>query len=137
MIPVTYKIDLSGPFFTRDPGKTVRANIRDMLDALADEAQAGVRSQIEAQRGSMTRYSGWTTKHTIARTRSELARGGRRWGLHMVVSANTDGMSRADAIRTKAAAVSIERRWHPYRRIASALRRARAFFTADITKGLQ
>jgi hypothetical protein len=43
-------------------------------------------------------------------------------------------MDRADAIRTKAAAASIERRWHPFRRVAAAGRRAAK---ANLTKGLE
>jgi autotransporter-associated beta strand protein len=62
--------------------------------------------------------------------------GGGRWGTWAVVSANTAGMSAKDAIRTKAAAATIERRWHPFRNVKGAVYRARPLLTADLTKGL-
>ena len=53
------------------------------------------------------------------------------------VGAVTSGMSAKDAIRTKAAAATIERRWGPYRRAKSAVYRSRALISADLTKGLE
>ena len=32
-------VRFEGPFFTRDPGKTLRGNVRDMMEALAVEAE--------------------------------------------------------------------------------------------------
>jgi len=127
-------VELSGPFFTRDPRQTVRQNIRRMMDALAAEMEGGVRTGMEAASGSMPAWTGWTRDHVVGRT-SSLS--GRRWGLTAVVSANTAGMDRTGAIRTKAAAASIERRFHPFRRTTQRANRARAVLAANLTAGIE
>lgn len=126
-------VELSGPFFTRDPRQTVRQNIRRMMDALASEMEAGVKSGMDAASGGIPLWTGWTRDHVVGRTQSL---SGRRWGLTAVVSANTAGMDRPGAIRTKAAAASIERRFHPFRRTTARARRARAVLAANLTEGL-
>jgi hypothetical protein len=125
-------LDLSGPFFQRDPGKTVRGNIRRMMEGLAEEGQAAVRDQISSH--VYKRSTGWTRDHAIGRTQ---AYSGKQWFLHAVISANTDGMSRDDAIRTKAAASSVERRFHPFRRVATAMRSAKAVLGANLVEGIE
>jgi len=132
---VTAKIELDGNFFRRDPGKTLRQNIRDMDDALAAWMQSEVRSEIRSHAGQMPYYTGWTTLNTFGYTTSP--RTGNRWGTWSAVATVTQGMSRADAIRTKAAAAGIERRFHPFRRVKSAIYRARPLISADLTKGLE
>lgn len=134
MTDVTAKVELSGDFFKRDPGKTFSANVRDMLDELSDWMEGEVQSEIAGHAGEMPGYSGWSRDRTVGRTSST---GGKRWGTWAVVSANTAGMSAQDAIRTKAAAATIERRWHPYRRVKSAVYRARPLITANLTKGIE
>lgn len=133
-ISVTGSVELSGPFFTKDPGKTLRGNVRDMMDALAESMEADVRGAIAANAGSMPNYSGWTWAHTRGRT---VSRSGKRWGTWARVSAYTEDLGAKDAIRTKAAAATIERRWHPWRKAKSNVYRARALLTADLTKGLE
>jgi hypothetical protein len=130
---VTSKVELSGDFFKRDPGKTLRQNVRSMLDALAAEMERLVQDEIAGHAGAMPRYTGWSHLHTVGRTASY---SGKRWGTWAVVSANTQGMSKADAKRTKAAAVTIEQRWHPYRKVKGAVYRSRALLRADLTEGL-
>ena len=76
----------------------------------------------------------WTADSIVGRTESN---SGKRWGTWAVVSANTAGMSKADAIRTKAAAATIERRWHPFRQVKSAVYRARPLIRANLTEGLE
>lgn len=44
LIRLTSKIEYSGPFFTRDPGQTLRANIRSMVERLLTEAEKAVES---------------------------------------------------------------------------------------------
>ena len=131
---VTTKVELSGNFFKRDPGKTFRGNVRDMLDALASEMESIVQGEIAGRAGSMPGYTGWSHDHTVGRTESQ---SGKRWGTWAVVSANTNQMSAKDAIRTKAAAATIERRWHPYRQVKSAVYRSRALIRANLTEGLE
>ena len=133
-VSVTSKVQLEGDFFKRDPGKTFRMNVRDMLDDLAAWMEAEVQSQIGAHAGSMPGYTGWSREHTVGRTESV---SGKRWGTWAVVSANTEGMDRKAAIRTKAAAATIERRWHPYRNVKSGVYRSRPIITANLTEGLE
>ena len=133
-VSVTTKVELSGNFFTRDPSKTLYRNIGDMLEALAGEMEGIVRGEIASHAGEMPGYSGWSYDHTVGYVKSGLT--GKRWATWAAVGAVTAGMSKKDAIRTKAAAASIERRWHPYRRVKSAVYRSRALISADLAKGL-
>lgn len=131
-VGVTAKVELDGDFFRRDPGKTLRANVRDMMEALAAEMEREVKSIIAG--APMAHSTGWSYEHTIGRVESYA---GNRWGTWAVVSANTSGMSRADAIRTKAAAATIERRFHPYRRVKGGVYRLRPVMQANLVKGLE
>ncbi len=132
-VNVTARVTLDGAFFTRDPGKTLRANVRDMLEGLAAEMEREVKGIIAGAAGSMPGYTGWSYEHTIGRVESY---SGKQWGTWAVVSANTEGMSKADAIRTKAAAATIERRFHPYRRVKGGVYRLRPVLQANLTKGM-
>jgi hypothetical protein len=131
---VSSKITLEGPFFTKDPGKTLRANVRDLMEALAEWGEAEVRNAITANAGSMPYYDGWSWAHTRGRVESVE---GKQWGTWARVSAYTGDLDATDARKTKAAAATIERRWRPYRRVKSAVYRARPLLTADLTKGLE
>lgn len=124
-------VDLSGPLFQHDVNLTVKGNIRKMMQGLAEEGQAAVQGEIAAL--PLPRSTGWTREHAVGRTTSYA---GKHWWLHAVISANTDGMGKADAIRTKAAAASVEARFHPFRRVANALKRSRAVLSANLTEGL-
>lgn len=135
MTKVTTKVTLDGAFFTRDPRKTVRGNIRDMLDSLADWMEETVQSDIAGHAGQMPFYTGRTRDSIDGYTTSKKT--GKRWGLHAAVGAVTFGMDRKNAIRTKAAAATIERRWHPFRRVKSGIYRARPLINANLTKGLE
>lgn len=128
------RVDFGGPFFERDPAKTFRANVRDFMDAVATEGGKDVRSQIDAKRGAMPQSTGHTAAHVRGRT-SSLA--GKRWMVTAVVSMDTRGMTRAQAIRTQAAASSVEERFHPFRRTTAAVRRGRAIQTANLLKGIE
>ena len=128
------RVDFSGPFFTKDPVKTIRANIRDMMDALAAEGERDVQQQIAGRAGSMPAYTGWTHDHVRGRTES-LA--GKQWAVSAVVSMNTTGMAAKDAIRTQAAAAGIEARFHPFRRTTTAIRRSRKIMAANLVKGIE
>jgi len=133
-VAVTTRVTLSGNFFTHDPGKTLYQNIGAMLDGLASEMQGVVRADIASHAGEMPQYSGWTTAHVFGYTQS--VRTGKLWATWAAVGAVTAGMSKNDAIRTKAAAARIERRWHPFRRVKSAVYRSRAVLSADLAKNL-
>lgn len=131
---IATKFELSGPLFRPNPGQTVRRNIREFQTKLAEYAQERGRSMIGAKAGAMPHYSGHTRARTIGRTRAEVRRGGKVWATTLVVSANTDGMGRSEAIRTKAAMSSIEGRFRVYRALKYIIRaKMRAI---DFTKGL-
>lgn len=132
-IGVTSKVELFGPLFHRDPAKTFRQNVREMLDALAEELEAMTQEDIASHESSMPGWTGWTLRNVVGRTESV---SGKRWGTWAVVSENTSGMSAKDAIRSKASASGIERRWHPFRRVKSAVYRSRAVIRADLSEGL-
>jgi hypothetical protein len=125
-------VDLSGPFFSRDPSLTVKGNIRRMMAGLAEEGEQALRDDIRGL--PLPRATGWTRDHAVGRVRSNT---GKSWMATAVISANTAGMGRNDAIRTKAAAASVERRFHPFRRTASAIRRSRKILGANLTKGIE
>lgn len=131
---VSLRMDLSGPFFTRDPRRTVKQNIREMMGRLADETEGDIRRAIAARRGAMPRSAGKTLG--ALRGRNE-ALSGKDWYQSMVVSVDTSRMDRQQAIATKAAAMTIERRWRPFRRATSTIRRSRAILAANLTKGLE
>lgn len=133
-VKVTTTVSLEGNFFRHDPGRTLYQNIGDMLEAMSGEMQTAVRADITANAGSMPGYSGWSWAHTLGYTTSPKT--GKHWALWAAVGAVTQGMSAKDAIRTKAAAASIERRWHPFRQVKSAVYRSRALISADLAKDL-
>ncbi len=131
----SFSIDFSGPFFDRDPAATVKANITSLMATIAADGERDVRGRILAAEGSMTQPTGHTARHVRGRVQS-LA--GRPWRATAVVSMNTTGMNRRQAIRTQAAASGIEARFHPFRRTAADIRRgARAAAKADLAKGLE
>lgn len=135
MSNVTTKIELSGHFFERNPGKTLYKNIGDMLQGLSGEMERLVADDIRSHEGSMPYWTGWSADHVKGYTTSPTT--GKHWTLWAAVGSVTAGMDRKQAIRTKASAATIERRWHPYRRVKSAVYRARAVISADLTKGLE
>lgn len=128
-------VELSGDFFVHNPGKTLYANIGEMLDKLGQELQDTVESEIAAHEGEMPFYTGWTHDHAIGYRTSPKT--GKHWSTWVAVGEVTAGMSRAQAIRTKAAAAGVERRWHPYRRAKDAVYRSRAVLSANLTRHLE
>lgn len=129
-------IDLSGPFFRKDPTKTFRQNIRVLMDAIAAEGEEDVKAQLRAGnagRKPIRRLGDHTSDHVIGRTRSLK---GKRWAVTAVVSVNNSGYSRAQGVSLMAAASSVESRTHAFRRTAARLRKARAVNSVELTKGM-
>ena len=139
----TTGVTLEGPFFRRDPGKTLRGNVRDLMDALAEQGDRDVEQGLA---GHVTPHP-W---YSVGRT-SSLS--GKRWGTWARISPVTKGLSKADAIRAMAILAGrhdgvgsdgrdrgttrgIEPQFHPFRKAKSNVYRARALLTADLTKGL-
>ena len=126
-------VRFEGPFFRSNPGKTLRGNVRDMMEALAVEAEDEVKTEIGAHAGQMPHSTGYSRNAVIGRVKSIA---GKPWMASMVVSSSTVGKDAAESKRTLAAASIIEGRWHIFRRTASAIRRSRAILRADLVKGL-
>ena len=133
-VEVTARFEASGPFFERQPGATLRQNVMRMLDEMAEWMEHETDSSIASHASQMPFYTGWTVAKNTGYTTSKKT--GRRWTTYAAVGTVTAGMNAKDAIRTKAAAATIERRWHVWRNLKSGLYRARPLITADLAKGL-
>ena len=125
------KVTLSGDFFTKDVGATMSHNARNMMEALGVEMERATKDIVAAL--PMPYSTGRQLRQAIGRAH---ANQGKRWTYWATVSANTYGMDKAHAISTKAAAVSMEKRFHPYRRVKGGVYRLRPILTANLTKGL-
>jgi hypothetical protein len=126
-------ISMTGPFFEKDPGATLRQNMRTMVAAMADEGVADVRAQIVSHAGEMPKYTGWTADHIIGRSES---RTGKQWSLWAAVAMDTSGMDAKTAKRTQAAAATIANRWSPWRKTRNRLMRSRHINKAELLKGI-
>ena len=141
--PVSLTIDLEGPFFRADVKKTVRQNIRDAMDEVAKAGEREVKARLTA--------GGREGFHTIpfVRGRTVSVRPpGRRWATHARISVMTDGMERAEAIRTLAIAAGrhnpfpygttkgAEGRTHAFARTKAMLRQLIVRAAGDLAKGL-
>jgi hypothetical protein len=122
-------ITFSGPFFRFEPGDVVRSNIRQMLNQMADEGEREVQAAIAT--APLRHPTGWTRSHVMGRTK---ALAGKPWAVTAVVGMNPMGLDAKKAIRTQAAGATVERLYHPFRRVTAALKR---FMRADLTKGMQ
>ena len=125
-------IELDGPLFSSGLERFLGDNANDLLDHISDEIVRETTSQISSHSGQMPYWTGWTLAHVHGTTAGPR---GRSVFKRLSVFTDTQGMDRTDAIRTKAAAAGIERRWHPFRRVATASRKA--IRTANLVKGLE
>lgn len=135
------KFNLTGPLFERDPTKTVRANIRDMLEEVAAEGERVVRANSPVLTGAFQRG-------VVGRVESM---SGKRWALHAVISEQHVypwGSRRGATIRSgrKAVATSssaqyrggkLERRLHMFANANRGLQSSRAAIGANLSKGLE
>jgi hypothetical protein len=129
-------IDLSGPFFRANPSKTFRQNIRVLMERLEEEGAADVRAQLEqsnAGRQPIRRLGDHTSDHVRGRV-SSLS--GKHWEVTAIVSVNNAGFSKAEGVSLMAAAASVERRTHAFRRTAGRLKRSRKLNAAELLKGI-
>lgn len=126
-------IDLEGPFFEKDPVATFRENVKALMDEMAEEGEADVRTQMAY--GEMARkpvkvvFPPRVRAFVRGRTKSL---SGKDWGVTAVVSVETSGQPRKQAIALKAAAAEIEAKSGIFRRTTRRLRAA----TRDLAKGL-
>jgi hypothetical protein len=135
---VVTTIELSGPFFRRDPRKTFRQNVREMMAAVAVEAEQDVRAKMRAGEASRRPMRGIApnrvSRWVVGRVRS---RAGRKWEVTAVVSVNNSGLTKRQGITLMAAAARVEMRTKAFRRMTARMRRARAINQAELLKGLQ
>ena len=119
------RASLSGPFFAADPSKTTRRNIRDMMDALAEEAEKDVRAQITSAHVNPN-VKGYTTS----------TKTGKRWITSAAVNLIPAG-TKAEAIRNAAILYGRTKGNHPFSRTTRAIRGSRAVLAANLTKGIE
>jgi hypothetical protein len=118
-------IDLSGPLFTRDPGKTVRQNMRRAIEGLVEEGEHTVQSL-------------WPVRTGRGRAGSRgrvTSLSGKPWFLTGVVSATyvypwPGGGSK------QYRGGKVEAKHGMFRKTAAAMRRSRKVIAADLTRGL-
>jgi hypothetical protein len=123
-------VDMTGPFFRRDPVKTWRDNVKDFMDEVAALGEAEVKAQLRQGEGIRAPLSvgGRVSNYVVGRT-SSLS--GKRWAVTAVVSPRPSG-SRREAIAVMAAASEIEAREHVFRTASARLKRAKT----NLLKGL-
>lgn len=92
-------IQFDGAFFAKDVRKTFRQNARALMDRVAEVGETEVKRRIAAapRRSPGPSYSGGYVRGR----RKSLS--GKPWSLTAVISADTTGLSRRDAIRVQAA----------------------------------
>jgi hypothetical protein len=133
--PIVTSIDLTGPFFVHDPAKTFRQNIRLLMDVLAAEGEADVKTQMRSGEGGRRPMRGIIPErvsgHVVGRTSSLR---GRRWAVTAVVSVNNSRLSPAQGKTLMAAASVLEGRHGYFRRTAGRLRKARK--NVELLKGI-
>ena len=136
----TFKTEIkkTGVFFTSNPAKTFRQNVRVMMAAVAAEGEADVVGQLRA--GESGRYPlgggirpGRVSGHVRGRTHNL---SGKQWAVTAVVSVNNRGFSQQQGIKLMAAASWLESQGHAFRRTTGRIRRARAVNTAELLKGI-
>jgi hypothetical protein len=131
---VSLRSQFSGPFFKGDARRKVRANMRRAMEHVAERGASAARGEMAAAMATMKEPTGWTLAHILGRTSSLR---GKAWQVSAVVSVNTFGMSRKDAIRLRASGASIERRYRVFRKVTNAIKRERKRVAEEVLKGLQ
>lgn len=131
-------IDLSGPFFEKDPAKTFRQNVRVMLAALAEEGEEDVKGALRLGQFGRAPISAGVTParvadHVKGRVRSLK---GKPWAMNAVVSVNNSGLSQRQGKALMAAASKLEGQTHAFRRTTSRLKRSRKINERELLKGL-
>lgn len=130
-------VQVSGPFFQRDPAKTLRENIRLMMSAIAKEGAEDVIARLQSGAGSRAPISALgdrVSDHVRGRVESL---SGKDWAATAVISVNNSGLSSRGGMSLMAAASIVEGRVHAFRQATTRLRNSRAANRAELTKGLE
>lgn len=130
-------IDVSGPFFRRDPEKTLMENIHKMMQAFAEEGADAARTGLASGSGNralIRELGDRVADHAIGRTQSL---SGREWYVAAVVQVLNKGFSPRQATSLMAAAAEVESETHAIADVARQLRSSRAVIRANLTEGLE
>ncbi len=100
-------VDLSGPFFTRDPGLTLIMNVAKMMQGVAEEGASSARAALqqgEGARATITELHDRLSDHVVGRVYGRPSRGGRKWHLWAKIQIYNEGLTAAQGISLMAAA---------------------------------
>src|SRR4051812_37120929 len=103
-------VDLTGPFFQGDPGKTFLQNVEKMMQALAVEGAAAAKHNFlegSATRALVRMTDDRVADHVIGRT---TAISGKQWMTAAVVQVSREGLDAAGSRSLFAAASTIARK---------------------------
>lgn len=117
-------LEMTGPFFAKDPAKTFADNLEDFMDAVAKRAEAEVVARMrrgEATRDLVSMGLGRVSDRVVGRT-SNLS--GRRWRVTAKVSVVPKGLVRLEAIALMAAASEVESQTGAFRKVKGRIRKA-------------
>lgn len=136
---VSSQIDISGPFFTYDPKKRFRQNIRALASQVADVGAEDVRQQFRAGEPGRALVSSGVqparvSGHVVGRTQNW---SGRRWAVTAAISVTAHGLPARQAVALMAAASNLEGRLHAVRKTATRIRRSKRVNTAELLKGIR
>jgi hypothetical protein len=120
-------IVLSGPFFEKDPAKTLSQNVQTMLEAVAQEGESDVKAQAAGHQRTGAFYNG-----IEGRVRSV---SGKHW-LRTAVVSETHVYPWPNGGAKQYRGGKLEAHYHMFRTTASRLRRSRAVNQAELTKGM-
>lgn len=131
------QINFSGPFFQKDPEKTILENVEKMMQGIAEEGSEAARGGLmvgAAHRAPIRALGDRVADHVIGRVSSLT---GRKWQTAAVVQVLNRGFSGAEARSLMAAASSVEGETRAFRSVARQLRSARAVLRANLTQGIE
>jgi hypothetical protein len=133
-------IDTSGPFFTKNPGKTFRANARSMLRQMALQGEADIRQQLAAGDAARQPISNKVQPaHVSGHVRAGIpftadkAKTGR---IQVNVYVPNQGFTAKQGKALMAAYSRVEAETHAFRRTTQRLRRSKKVNAAELLKGL-
>lgn len=139
MTRLSSTISTSGPFFQRDPSKTFRANVKLMMDRVAEVGEQDVRNQLLVGQATRDPLGGdivpeRVSGHVHGRTKSLT---GKRWAVTAVVSVQNKGFTAKQGIKLMAAASLLEGRTHAFAKTTARLQRVAKINTDELMRGIR
>jgi hypothetical protein len=131
------RIEYSGPLFTKDVKKTFRANARDLLKAMAEDAEGLVKADLTPGHGRLTGDYAAAVAGRITSIR------GKHWALTAVTTSTRHlqmpgfrGYGTFLETGIKGGRQTSFRGYWFFRRAGNAIKRSSRIARADLTKGL-